>query len=309
MAVYARGYRPYASDFRGPAAFLTIWREGYRTAARSRGFRIIGILFLIWFVVWSIALYSQIAAREFLQGRMPVEPENASAYSARVLSQNLASFYTVGISTLTALLAMLVGSGLIADDLRTRALTLYLVRPLRPVDYVLGKALVLPGILAWMTLAPGLAYLLLVAFWQEPGEEWTFLADNADVAGLVVRHFLVASASYVGLMLFLSSRTPRRGAVASLAAAVIFGGTMLHGVGSHVRGGGGDLFRMLSIPLNTIEGFARRAAETDDGFSRHDAHPERVFPDPEAAALVAVVLLVVGAWAAYRRARSVEVSG
>jgi hypothetical protein len=303
MAVYARGYRPYEGAFHGPPAFLTIFREAYTTAYRSKGFWVIARLFLIWFVVWAIVLYAQVAQQEQIQqvtGRRPVEH---AVYSARVLAETLRSFYGYGISVLTALLAMLVGSGLVADDLRTKALPLYLVRPLRPVDYVIGKALVLPGILAWMTLVPGLAFLLLVGFWQEPGKSWAFIADNMDVAGVVVKHFLVACASYVGLMLFLSSRTPRRGAVASLAAAVIFGGTMLYGLGSHIRGGGGDAFRMLSLPWNSIEGFVRHATR------RPDSNFVRRLPDADGVLVVAALLLAVGLLAAYRRARSVEVAG
>ena len=259
MAVYARGYRSYASEFKGPPAFLTIFREGYRSAFRSRGFRMIGIFFLVWFVIWAIVLYFQIAVVDEPQRRVPKAWLDYDGYSGMVLAQTLANFYAFGISILTALLAMLVGSGLVADDLRANALPLYLVRPIRPLDYVLGKALILPGILAHMTLLPGLAYLLLVSFWQPPGESWSFLAGHLDVAWVILRHFLVASASYVGLMMFLSSRSPRRGAVAALAAAVVFGGSMLYALGQEIPGSGGSAFRLLSLPANTIEGFMRHS--------------------------------------------------
>jgi ABC-type transport system involved in multi-copper enzyme maturation permease subunit len=51
-------------------------------------------------------------------------------------------------------LCVLVGSGLIAEDRRTNALELYLSRPLRLRDYVLGKLAVIGFFLAMVTIVP-----------------------------------------------------------------------------------------------------------------------------------------------------------
>jgi hypothetical protein len=57
-------------------------------------------------------------------------------------------------------MAALVGSGLVADDRRTHALHIYFSRPVRRVDYMLGKGLALGLLLALVALVPSVLLLL-----------------------------------------------------------------------------------------------------------------------------------------------------
>src|SRR2546426_1055707 len=70
------------------------------------------------------------------------------------------SFFFVPASTPTTLffvtlLASTVGAGLIADDVHSNALTLYLSRPITQLDYLIAKGAILAGAIQH----PGLLYL------------------------------------------------------------------------------------------------------------------------------------------------------
>lgn len=54
------------------------------------------------------------------------------------------------------LMSAYAGAGLIANDMRTGGLLLYLSRPLTLVDYILGKVMILFASLSMVTLVPGL---------------------------------------------------------------------------------------------------------------------------------------------------------
>jgi hypothetical protein len=195
-----------------------------------------------------------------------------------------------------------VGAPLVSDDLRTRALPLYLVRPIGPVDYVIGKALVIPCALLFFALLPGLFFLVLVALWQPPGETWSFLSKHAEVVTIIGRHYLIAAASYTGLMLFLSCRSPRRAAVVGLAAVAVLGGAMVQGLGALVGGEMGDVLLSLGLPSNSFAPVFR-------GLHRGGRHNEDWLPPEGGPEIVAAVLLALGLWTTWRRARTVEVTG
>ena len=61
---------------------------------------------------------------------------------------------------LIALISIFGGAGLIADDLRSKALSLYLSKPISWYDYLIGKFIVVGTLLICMTLVPGLILFL-----------------------------------------------------------------------------------------------------------------------------------------------------
>ena len=305
MTVHARGYRAYEGPrpFASPA--LAIARESIATAWKRKSFRRIAILYLVWFAFASFLLY--MAAGVGMEGildLMGMRRRGAASPDLLldVLNHLLRIFYA-GVGFLTALFAIFAGAPLVADDIGANAFPLYLVRPIRPLDYVLGKFLVLPAVLAVALLLPGVAFYVLAGVWHPPGESWAFLAGNLSVLGRVVEHWLLASAAYGGLMLLLSSRSPRRGLVAVLAGAVIFGGALLRGAGRalHVRGVPGELLGLADITQDTTAVFVR----ADPISARFAAHG---LPSADAVRLGAAVLLLLGLYLAWRRVRSVEVT-
>jgi ABC-type transport system involved in multi-copper enzyme maturation permease subunit len=262
------------------------------------------VVYLVWFAFVSFVLYVAMGMGEPSIAQMfGGRRSTVSAWSAtQLLEQILRIFYT-GVAALTALLAVFVGAPLVADDLRANAFPLYLVRPLRPLDYVLGKALVFPVLLAVATLLPGLLFYVLAGTWQPPGETWPVLVGNLPVALRVVEHWLLASAVYGGLVLLVSSRTSRRGLAAVLSGGVIFAGIMLGNVGHWVGtgGGAGDVLRIAHLPRTTIAELLRHAPGASERLLRH-------LPDPGTVRWFALAVLVVGILFAWRRVRSVEVT-
>ena len=313
MAVYARGYRSYEGSFAGRSPVFAIFGQGFRNAIRTRSFKILGVLVLIFYVIFTIQMYvmlniEEVVSRGFQRFTNSGEEFDFAKYTVRYLKQSLMGFYGF-VAIVGALISMLAGAGIIADDLRTRALPLYLVRPLRPIEYVLGKALVLPAVLSIVMLFPGISFYVFAGLWQPEGTTNEWLGNNLDILGNVFHSYIVASLGFTGLMLFLSARTPRRGTVMAIAAAVYFGGAMLAGLGAQLRGMTQAVLKHVSLLVNSISAHVMAEAETDSW--RSDRQMQRFreeTPSPTVALIVAIAVFLVGAYVVYRRARSTEVS-
>ena len=140
------------------------------------------------------------------------------------------SFFYVTASNFTILLfvtlmASVIGSGLIADDRDSMALTLYLSRPITGADYLIAKASVLTPLVALVSVLP-LVLVPFVAFLLGlfPAE----VALPAMGVGFAVGALLTAF--YVSLSLSLSSMTRRKSYAAAGVFAVTFGLTIPAGV-------------------------------------------------------------------------------
>lgn len=97
-----------------------------------------------------------------------------------------------------------VGPGLIADDLKTRALPIYFARPLQPLTYVAGKWMVIAVFIALVMLVPNLLSLIVgVLMTGGPGgiRETLSLAGDLIASGfgiMVVGGMLVLALSTLG---------------------------------------------------------------------------------------------------------------
>ena len=140
------------------------------------------------------------------------------------------SFFYVTASNFTILLfvtlmASVIGSGLIADDRDSMALTLYLSRPITGADYLIAKASVLTPLVAFVSvlplvIAPFVAFLLGLF----PAEVALPAMGVGFAAGALLTAF------YVSLSLSLSSMTRRKSYAAAGVFAVTFGLTIPAGV-------------------------------------------------------------------------------
>jgi ABC-2 type transport system permease protein len=143
MPIYEQAYRRY--EARGPLRTLRFWpitRESLRLILAKRAF--LGLLLVCWipflFRVGQIYLVKNVPeAGRFL-------PADGRLFGEFLNTQ-------VG---LCLLLTIFGGAGLIANDLRTGAILVYLSRPLTRRDYVLGKLCVLLALNLGVTLVPGL---------------------------------------------------------------------------------------------------------------------------------------------------------
>jgi ABC-2 type transport system permease protein len=199
MPIYEQTYRRY--EAREPLRKVRFWpitREGLRLILVRRWF--LGLLAIGWlpFLVRVIHIY--VVTRFPEAGRvLPVDGRLFGQY----LSQQLIPVLFVTI---------FAGAGLVANDLRTGAVLVYLSRPLTRRDYVAGKLLVVLLLQLSLTLVPGLLlYLIALALAPEQFLKW----ELAWIAPAIVAYALVLSAS-LGLLMLAVSSLSRSARVAGL---------------------------------------------------------------------------------------------
>ena len=116
------------------------------------------------------------------------------------------------------LMAAAVGGGLIADDLDSMALTLYLSRPVTAADYLTAKAAILATLTALVVILP----LVLTPFLGALLGQFAWPVA-LEAVGISVLLGLLITAFFTSLALFLSSLTRRRAYAAAAVFAVVFG--------------------------------------------------------------------------------------
>jgi ABC-2 type transport system permease protein len=203
MPIYEQAYRRWQA--RGPLRRLRFWpitREGLRLILSRRAF--LGLLAVSW--VPFVVRLGQI----YLVARFP-EAERMLPAGAKVFGE-----FLNGQLSFAMLLSIFGGAGLVANDLRTGAILVYLSRPLTRRDYVLGKMGVLAVLNLSITLVPGL--LLYVAGVALLPERFLKL-DQAWIGPAVVAQAFIMSLSVSLLALAVSSlsRSARVAGVALMA--------------------------------------------------------------------------------------------
>jgi ABC-type transport system involved in multi-copper enzyme maturation permease subunit len=211
MPIYDQGYRRY--EARSPLHQIRFWpitREALRLILAKRAFLgLIAVSFLP-FIVRVIQIY--IVTRFPEAGRvLPIDGRLFGDF----LNQQIG---------FTILLSIFGASGLVANDLRTGAILVYLSRPLTQRDYIAGKLLVPLALNLAVTLVPGLVlYLAGVALAPEQYLKW----DLWWIAPAVVAHALAVSL-VVSLVVLAISSLSRSARVAGLAfVGLVFGLEMI----------------------------------------------------------------------------------
>jgi ABC-2 type transport system permease protein len=148
VPIYEQRYRRY--EARGPLRNLRFWpitREALKLLLQRKAFLLLLIATWLPFVVRVVQIY--IVTRFPQAGQLlPVDGRLFGEFLNQQIG--LALFVTV-----------FAGAGLIANDLRTGAILVYLSRPLTRRDYVMGKLSVLLLLLGGVTLAPALLLYLI----------------------------------------------------------------------------------------------------------------------------------------------------
>jgi ABC-2 type transport system permease protein len=207
MPIYEQKYRRH--EGRAPlrqARFWPITREALRIVLARRAF-------LVLFALALVPLLYRIG-QILLVTRVP--------QAARLLSLDARLFgeFLNWQVLFVVLVSILGGAGLIANDLRTGAILVYLSRPLTRRDYVLGKLGALLALNLSMTLVPALLlYLLALALAPERFATWELLW----LAPAIVLHSLVIALS-VSLLVLAVSALSRSARVAGLGFVGLFMG-------------------------------------------------------------------------------------
>lgn len=206
MPIYEQSYRRH--EARGALRRVRFWpitREALRLILGRRAFLM--LLFAAWvpFLVRVILIY--VVTRFPEAGR--ILPVDGRLFGEFLMQQWL----------LLLVITIFGGAGLVANDLRTGAILVYLSRPLTRRDYVLGKLGVLMLLDLSVTLVPGLLlYLIALALAPEQFAKW----DLAWIGPAIVLQSLVMSLvmSLVGLAVSSLSRSARVAGIGFFGAVV-----------------------------------------------------------------------------------------
>jgi len=200
MPVYDQSYRRYeARAALRRTRFWPITREALRLVLSRRAFLL--LLMAAWVPFLGHVAYVYVTTQFPEAGRV-----------APIDGQLFARFFEWQ-KYFVILLTIFGGAGLMADDLRTGAILVYLSRPLTRRDYVIGKLSVLMALNLSVTLVPALLFYVAAAA-LAPDKLLT--PELARVPLALVGQALLVSATYslVGLALSALSRSAR---VAGLA--------------------------------------------------------------------------------------------
>jgi ABC-2 type transport system permease protein len=279
MPIYDQRYRRY--EARNPLRELRFWpitREALKLVIARRAFLLLLLVAWVPFIARTIQVY--VVTRFPEAGRvLPVD--------GRLFGEFLSG--QLGFALLVSVFG---GAGLIANDLRTGAILVYLSRPLTRVDYILGKLSALLALNLFVTLAPALM-LWVVAVSLAPEQFATLKLLWLPAA--IVLHALVIGLA-MGLMALAVSSLSKSARVAGLAFAGLFIGLEI------ARGVLRGMFRTPETGLVSLQGNLHALGNALFGIQH------RFFNQPwPLAALALLVMAALSLWVLRARVRAVEV--
>ena len=213
MPIFDQGYQHWSGNLSGHAwRWFAITRRGVRTALRSRLVRLALLAAWLPALVLAIALClwglveRQSALIETIKPMLTSllgRPILAGPREYRVEIWTLCFHYFLAWELwFSMVLVLLVGPNLVSQDLRYNALPLYFSRPLRRIDYFVGKLGVIAALLGAVIVVPSLiAYVLGLLF----SLDITIVRDTWRILLASVCYGMVIAISAGTLMLALSS--------------------------------------------------------------------------------------------------------
>ena len=164
MAVYEQTYRRYTGE-------LTPERRRFLIPMRYAGKEVFASKLVLLLLTAAGLIAVAMAVLIYLTHNLEIV-KSLNGPLAQIQVDNLFFEKFVAVECgFATLLALLIGPGLIAPDLRNNALPLYFSRPFTRSEYVLGKISLLLLLLSAITWIPGLLLFLLQASLSDAG--WT----------------------------------------------------------------------------------------------------------------------------------------
>lgn len=212
MPIFDQGYQHWTGQLSGHALrWWTISRYGARVQMNARGTRYVVMLAWLPALVLGafLSLWGLIEQKSSLVtpllGMFRGLPEEILAgpreYRLMIWTLAYQLFFRVELF-FSMLLVLLVGPSLISQDLRFNAIPLYLSRPLRRIDYFLGKLGVIGLYLGTVAIVPAvLAWLVGVGFSMDV----SVMTETLRLLGAAILYGGVVVLSMGTLMLALSS--------------------------------------------------------------------------------------------------------
>jgi hypothetical protein len=186
--------------------------------------------------------------------------------------------------------------------MKARALPLYLVRPVQPVDYWFGKLLVPIRVLAATVLVPGLFLVLVGALFQPSDRMLPFLWDRRDLVAAVLLQFAYVGVVWSSVALLVSTIAQARVAAIVLGAVIFFAGAI---PAEFARDADGVLARLLEA--GNLHADARAVFQVPLRALPIETGAVEPLPRPGYALAVGLAYAALAAFVVLKRARTVEV--
>ena len=214
MPIFEQGYQHWDGELRGHTwRWLAVTKQGIRTQMGGWVIRI--LLILAWLpalvMVVALALWGLIE-----QGSSIVEPlvrffnlppgllGDPVEYRTMVWTFIFRVYYYVAGFKFSMIMVAIIGPGLISKDLRYNAMPLYLSRPLRRRDYLLGKlGVIVYGVSLVSVVPPVAAYIIGALFTFDAG----VIADTYHLLFGIIGYGLTIAVTAGVIMLAFSSLT------------------------------------------------------------------------------------------------------
>lgn len=218
MPIFDQGYQHWSGTLSGHSfRWLAIAKHGYRIGLKNMFLRL--MLLLAWLpaiglsvflAVWGLVEQRSPLVQPLLSYLTFLGPEIlADPKHYRVEVWTLAySFFLLTELRFSMVLILIVGPSLISQDIRFNAMPLYFSRPLRRIDYFLGKLGVIGAFLALVLVVPSIvAYVLGLLF----SLDITILYDTLPllIASICYGAIMTLSAGLLILALSSLSRNSR----------------------------------------------------------------------------------------------------
>jgi ABC-2 type transport system permease protein len=229
VPIFDQGYQHWSGHLSNHAwRWLAISRHGVRVAMKLP--RLKRMMFIAWLPAIGLAVFlcvwglierkadlvaPLVPALRFLGAEVLADPRQV-----RVEIWTLAYTFFMNIELwISMVLILLVGPNLISQDLRFNAFPLYFSRPLRRIDYFLGKLGVIGSLLGMVIVAPAvIAYVLGVLF----SLDITIIRDTFPILLGTITYGLLIVVSAGTLILALSSLSRNSRYISLLWAAIWF---------------------------------------------------------------------------------------
>jgi len=221
VPVYEQTYTHYEGVYRPRSlAWLIIAGRGIRKVWKAKGFKFPLFFSLSVFLISAVRIY--LAAnldllqymgfpREMVEDILVID---ASFYHDFLMLQS-----TIPGIFACFLMTLLSGSSVIAIDKRTKALALYLSKPISRLDYLFGKGAIVLFYLYLVTLIPALLLMFLYAFFNE---NWYYLWANRELIFQIVLFSHVVVLPLVFLILAISASTKSKVTAGVMFCVVYF---------------------------------------------------------------------------------------
>jgi ABC-type transport system involved in multi-copper enzyme maturation permease subunit len=214
VPIFDQGYQHWDGQLSGHGTrWLAVARHGVRAQLKNRNTRVLmavawipAIALVAFLTLWGLLEQQSESVVGVLARILPPEVvADPKSFRTAVWTIAYAYFFKVELFC-TLFLVMIVGPNLVSRDLRFNAFPLYFSRPLRRIDYFVGKLAVIGFFLLATTAVPAVGgYAMGLAF----SRDLSVVRDTHRLLWGGIFYSLVVTASAGTLMLALSSLSRR----------------------------------------------------------------------------------------------------